>query len=316
MILLSAILLAGCLAVKPAADHITAGDLVPLFPGLETVPADTPLGWAPAPGVSRVFRVPELAAFAANFHLDAPHSEICVQRTVTPPDPARMLTAMQKVLPTARIEILDFSRRAIPDGEMEFARSGLREEPSGAFWGGNIRYAGTRLFPIWAKVAVWVKVQRVVALSDLERGAVVNDSMVRVETRDEFPTAGDFPESADQVLGQAVRLPIRAGTAIRKAQLEAPKEVLNGETVIVDVWSGGAHLKLEARAQSSGTIGEMIPVRNLSSQKSFLARVDGKGRVSVKDPFESDRNQKNENDLDNHHLVSATGPAVGVKEKD
>jgi flagellar basal body P-ring formation protein FlgA len=316
MILLSAILLAGCLAVNPAADHVTAGDLVPLFPGLETVPADTPLGWAPAPGVSRVFRVPELAAFAANFHLEAPHNEICVQRTVTPPDPARMLTAMQKVLPAARIEILDFSRRPVPDGEIEFPRSGLREGPGGAFWSGNIRYGGSRLFPIWAKVAVWVKVQRVVALSDLERGAVLNDSMVRVETRDEFPADGDFPESAGQVLGQAVRLPVRAGTAIRKAQLEPAKEVLNGETVIVDVWSGGAHLKLEALAQSSGIVGQIIPVRNLSSQKTFLARVEGKGRVSLQDPFEINRNQKHENDLDNHRLVSASGPASGSKEKD
>lgn len=316
MILLPAILLAGCLAVNPTADHITAGDLVPLFPALERIPADTPLGWAPAPGVSRVFHVPELAAFASNFHLDAPHGEICVQRTVTPPDPARMLTAMQKALPAARIEILDFSRRPIPDGEIEFARSGLRAGPAGAFWSGTIRYGGARLFPIWAKVGVWINVKRVVALSDLEPGAVVNDSMVRLETRDEFPAAGDFPESADQVLGQAVRLPIRAGTAIRRAQLEPPKEVLNGETVIVDVWSGGAHLKLEARAQSSGTIGQMIPIRNLSSQKSFLARVVGKGRVSLQDPFESNRNQKYESDLDNHHPLSAIEPAVGGKEKD
>ena len=58
-------------------------------------------------------------------------------------------------------------------------------------------------------------------------------------------------------------------------------EVRIGETVRVEVWNGAAHLKLEARAEASGALGQMIPVRNPDSQKRFLARVEGRSRVSV-----------------------------------
>jgi flagella basal body P-ring formation protein FlgA len=286
MIVFPPILLAGCLAMNPAADQITAGDLASLFPGLSSVAADTPVAPAPVPGVARVFRIPELTRIATTFQVDPPHSEICIQRPVIPPDPARMLAAMQKELPGARIEILEFSRRPVPEGAIEFRRSDLHAGPTGGYWGGNVRYGGNHLFPIWAKVAVWLKVQRVVALHDLQPGTVIAADAVEVETRDEFPQTGKFPQSADQVVGQLARGPIRAGTAIRSEQLEPPKQVQNGETVIVDVWTGGAHLKLEARAEGSGAIGQIIPVRNLDSQKQFLARIDGKGRVTVGDSGE------------------------------
>lgn len=283
MIPFSAILMASCLTVNSAADHITAGDLAPQFPGLETIPAETPLAIAPAPGVVRVFRIPELARLSANLHLNPPRAEICVQRPVTQLDPARMLAAMQAALPQARIQILEFTRRPVPDGELEFPRSGLHQGPVAAYWSGVVHYGGNRLFSIWAKVAVWVQARRVVALHDLQPGTVIEAGAVRVETHEQFPANGDFPDSLDRVIGQSVRSPIRAGVGIRAEQLEPPKQVLNGETVQVEVFSGGAHLKLEARAETSGVLGQVIPVRNLDSQKRFFARVEGKGRVIVED---------------------------------
>ncbi len=45
--------------------------------------------------------------------------------------------------------------------------------------------------------------------------------------------------------------------------------------------SGRAHLKFEARAESSGAIGETIAVRNPTSSKRFQARIAAKGKVWV-----------------------------------
>jgi flagella basal body P-ring formation protein FlgA len=275
------ILLAGCLALHTASDQITAGDLAPEFPALETVPLDTPLALAPSPGVSRVMHLAELEKIAARLQVAAPHREICVQRAVAPPEPARLLAAMQAVLPEGHVQILDFSRRPVPEGDLEFPLAGLREGPVGSFWNGTIRYAGNRQFPIWARVAVSVKLPRVVAAADLQPGREITRDLVRDETRDAFPSAAGFPQSAGQVVGKSARIFIRSGAIIRSEQLEASKDVRIGETVRVDVWSGGAHLKLEARAEASGALGQMIPVRNPDSQKRFLARVEGKGRVSI-----------------------------------
>jgi flagella basal body P-ring formation protein FlgA len=281
MMMFGPILLAGCLAVRAASGWITAGDLAPEFPGLETVASDTALVLAPSPGVARVLHLAELEKIAARLQVEAPRREICIQRAVAPPDPVRMLAAMHAVLPEARVEILDFSRRPIPEGDMEFPLEGLREGPAGCFWSGHVRYAGNHLVPIWARVAVKVTLPRVVAAADLQPGQALTGDLVRHEMRDAFPSAAAFPQSAGQVVGRSARVLIRAGSVIRLDQLEASKEVRIGDTVRVDVWNGSAHLKLDARAEASGTLGQMIPVRNPDSQKRFLARVAGKGRVSV-----------------------------------
>src|ERR1700761_1814792 len=99
MILSSAILLASCLALNSASDKITAGDLAGEFPGLAAIASDTPLSVAPAPGIARVFRIPELKTMAQNFHVEPPQKEICIQRTVALADTARMQAAMQASLP-------------------------------------------------------------------------------------------------------------------------------------------------------------------------------------------------------------------------
>jgi flagella basal body P-ring formation protein FlgA len=49
----------------------------------------------------------------------------------------------------------------------------------------------------------------------------------------------------------------------------------------VDVFAGATHLELEGLAESSGSVGEFISIRNPESKKRFRARVEGRGRVSV-----------------------------------
>ena len=178
MILLSSFLLAGCLAVSAASDHVTAGALAAAFPGLEALPPETPLTLAPAPGVRRVFRIPELRRIAARFAVPAPEAEICVERPVAPLDPDTLLEIFKKALPDARIELLDFSHRPVPAGSLEFPASGLREGVAGSLWTGSVRYGGTHQFAVWARVKVLATVRRVVALGDLPSGQAITTKVM------------------------------------------------------------------------------------------------------------------------------------------
>src|ERR1035437_9520570 len=79
MIPLAAFALAGCLAVGASGDRILAGDLAAGFPEWAAVPPETPLGLAPAPGVVRVFRLPELRRLAERWNLSrVPDRDLCV----------------------------------------------------------------------------------------------------------------------------------------------------------------------------------------------------------------------------------------------
>jgi flagella basal body P-ring formation protein FlgA len=295
MMFLASFAIAGCLALPAGAERVTAADLAPAFAGLESVPPTTALSFAPEPGLERVFRIPELLRIAAQFHLAAaPEDEICVARTVAPLESAKLLAAMQKEMPGAKIAIVEFSQQAAPPGEISFRRGGLRSNSlAGAIWFGAVRYAPGRDFTIWAKVMMTAQVSHLVAKRDIAPGQRIEPEDAGIEMREEFPSPLAAPASAQavaapnwatgrgEVTGKCSRVAIHAGAVIRPESLEKFKDVHQGDIVEVEVQDGSAHLKFEARAEAPGAVGDAIPVRNPASGKRFLAKVQGTGRVFV-----------------------------------
>lgn len=279
MIALAAFALAGCLAVGAGHNQIQADDLAAAFPNWAAVPPETPLALAPAPGVQRVFRVSELRRLAERFDLSpVPDREICFTRAVSVYTAGRLLAAMQKEMPAAHIELLDFSRQPAPAGELAFPLSGLRQSPSGGYWSGYVSYGGSHRFVLWARVKVKVAGARVVAVQDIKAGLPLDPAQFRVETREEVPAAG-FVTTIEDVAGKVARRTIPARTDLRAEWLEPAKVVLRGETVQVEAVHGGARLKLEGVAEASGAIGDIVPIQNPVSKQRFPARVEGKGKV-------------------------------------
>jgi len=281
----AALALANCLAVNGDSGQILAGDLAAVVPGLAVSAPATPVALAPAPGVTRVFRVPELRRMAARFGWNwQPDGDICVTRPVSPPDAAQFLAAMRQAMPQAEITILDYDRQPAPAGRLEFPANGLHPGPHGALWMGSVRYAGTYRFPVWARVKIVVPVTRVIAAADLAPGRAIAADAVRVETRLENPPPGPVLVSAGEAIGKWPRTLIRAGTPIDAAMLANPRVVDRGDSVTVEVFDGAAHLELSAVADGSGAVGDNIAVLNPDSHRRFMARVEAKGRVSVGSP--------------------------------
>jgi len=281
MIPLAAFALAVCLAVQTTSDHILAGDLAATYPEWSSVPPDTPLALAPAPGVRRIIGVAELRRMAQHWKLGiAPEGEICVTRPAAPVGPERMLSAMRRELPDARIEILETSRQPAPEGELQFPLAGLRQTPAGGYWTGYVVYAGKQRFAVWARVKVRVTTARVMAAETLAAGVPAEPSQLRLETGEELPHAG-YASEIGEIAGRVPRRTIPAGTALRATWFEAPKAVLRGETVQVQVVQGGAHLNLEGVAQAAGAVGDTIPVENPQSHRRFTGRITERGQVEV-----------------------------------
>lgn len=283
MMQLALFAMAACLPVSPASDFVLARDLAPKLPGFASLPPETRMGLAPAPGVQRVFRAAELRRLAARWRVEVAEPEVCVERPVNPLDIGRLLGAMQRQLPQARIGILDYSRAPVPEGELEFPASGLRMTPAGGLWTGAVRYAGSRRYAVWARVDVGVIEARVVAVEDLKAGRAIEASQLRIETREGFPSPVPSAATIEEIAGKIPRRPISAGTVVCVSCVEAAKDVARGETVRVEVHFGGAYIEMEGRAESAGSTGQTIPVLNPGTRRRFQARVAGKGRVSVEE---------------------------------
>jgi hypothetical protein len=157
---LAAFALAGCVAIGAGSDRVLLRDLAPAFPGLTADAMDTPAALAPAPGIQRRFEFLELRRLAERLNLSEPVREVCVERRVAPLDPARILAALRAQMPAAQIELLDYTRGPVPEGDLEFSRSGLAAGTSTGVWSGAVRYAGNRRFAVWAKVRLTADVTR------------------------------------------------------------------------------------------------------------------------------------------------------------
>lgn len=218
---LATILMTGCLAVGAGSDQILTGDLVGALPALSALPADTVVALAPAPGIRRVFLVPELRRLAARLHWPVePDADLCVERPVHAPDPAEFLSAMQKALPLAKITIAEYSRQALPAGEIVFPAAALKPARAGSLWMGYVVYGGTHRFVTWARVKALVAVERVVAASDLRAGEAITAEQVRLEELEEPPVTTPLLQSLRDAIGKSPRVAIRAGSPLRADMLQ------------------------------------------------------------------------------------------------
>lgn len=274
----------GCIATE--GERLRAMDLAAAVTAFAALPADTVLGWAPAPGARRLLGAAELERLAARHGVkpqELPRA-VCVERAMAPLSAEQVLEALRRAVgrEDARVELLDYMRRAVPRGELEFDRAQLAATAGGtALWRGRLRYDGARSLPVWARVRITAPGRRVVATENLAPGRPLHTSQVRLEEGEWFPFGERPLASLEEAVGRLPRRWIPAGSVLYARMLAAPREVERGEEILVEVSSGGAQLRFRARAETGGRSGDMIIVRNPVNGRRIAARVQGPGKAVV-----------------------------------
>jgi len=267
-------------------DRILGSDLAAASAQFAAMPPDLVIAHAPRPGARRLFQPAELIRVArANRIAVNGVTTLCFERSTAPLNPELIKAAMRKSLgdPEANIEITALSKYPVPPGETIFPRESLMQPVSGdsAVWNGYVVYDGGR-FSVWAKVRLTTRQPRLVSVVDLSPGHIIEAADLRVEDASEFPRHPAPLSTVEAAIGLVVRRSLPAGSVLTAAMLEKPNDVERGQTVLVEVHSGAAVVKIEAKAESSGRRGDTVAVRNASSGAMFRAQIEGKGLVSVK----------------------------------
>ncbi|HUJ22447.1 MAG TPA: flagellar basal body P-ring formation chaperone FlgA [Bryobacteraceae bacterium] len=280
-----AILAAAAACIVVDGDQVRARDLAGVIPAFRVVPGDFSLGYAPAPGAQRGLHGAELTRVLRHYQPGgAELGDVCVARAMEPLTPERLLAALAAAVanPRARIDLVDWSRYPVPRGEIHFLPSALplpRGSDAPVVWRGYVNYGTSRRFAVWARVRVALDVPRVTAREALPAGKPIAPAQLAVSTVEIFPFQPRPAATIAQVAGRAARRSIPAGTTIFENLLEPGEDVHPGDPVTVEVRSGRARIALECRAESAGRRGDLIPVRNVSSGKTFRARVEGPGKA-------------------------------------
>lgn len=281
---------AGCLEV--GSDRILAGDLVDSVPLLRPLDPATVVGFAPVPGTQRIFSGRELALFARQHDLTPDPGiilpSVCVLRAAHPVslDDLKAVLIRSLNLPSAIVDVVEYSNQPLGMGRLEFPLSGLNRPPgdapdSAVIWRGRLIYDQSSSAPVWAKVRITVAGPCLVAKEAIQAGTPVRADQLEEASLARFPFSAAPLRSARDAVGRLARRNIAAGQIFLAGALEQLREVNRGDHIRVKVIAGRALVSFEAVAESSGGVGESVVVRNPLSGKNFRAVVDDKGSARV-----------------------------------
>ncbi|HYP09267.1 MAG TPA: flagellar basal body P-ring formation chaperone FlgA [Bryobacteraceae bacterium] len=238
---------------------------------------DTELGYAPLPGVVRVMRGDEITRLAAKHGITAPATELCFAWPMKPLDVEQATEAMRKTLPeSTRMEVLEVSRAAVPEGVLEFPLDRLQ----GNIWRGAVRYNGTARFDVWARVRLLARQTRVVTTAPLRTGDIITAGQLRIEDIEDAPVE-DLVTTVKEAVGKISKRVLPAGTILKTQHLESAPAVMKGDAVRLHAVVGHAHVSAEVKAQTPGRIGDVIAVKSASSGRLMRARIEAPGEVRL-----------------------------------
>jgi flagella basal body P-ring formation protein FlgA len=135
-------------------------------------------------------------------------------------------------------------------------------------------------FPIQSRVELWQDVW--VSSQRLDKGTVLDRGMlnsVRVDALREYVS----PLTVDQdYLGFEVSQPLQAGRPLTRRDIVEKTVVKRGQLVEAVAAEGGIKIRMRAMAMEAGPAGAVIRVKNVDSQKEFVAQVLNENQVQVR----------------------------------
>ena len=276
-----------CVVVQ--GDQILASDLARVAPLFAQLKPDLVIAPSPAPGIRRTMGSAELRQVARRYQLpEVTANSVCFEQAMEPLTEQRILEALRKSLgqDEGAIEITEFSKFRVPRGELEFPRSGLNAAaPNGAdtpvLWRGSLRFGNRRSLAVWARVRIRIPRRQIVATRDVPAGRPLSEQDLAEQKVEGLPLGEQPIGSIQLAAGTLPRRRIRRGEVLLASILRMPSEVQRGDLVNVEVTSGTARLQFEGKAETEGSRGAPVLVKNPTTGKRFTATVESKGKVAV-----------------------------------
>jgi flagella basal body P-ring formation protein FlgA len=134
----------------------------------------------------------------------------------------------------------------------------------------KLRFTGTAIETVEAAVLA----------RNVERNEILKSSDLMVERRPKAEVGTDAAVR-DRAVGMQARRQLRAGQAIKTADLVKPDLVQRDQSVTLTYEAPGIYLTMRGKALENGTEGDVVNVMNLQSKRTLSGTVTGRGQVSI-----------------------------------
>jgi flagellar basal body P-ring formation protein FlgA len=134
----------------------------------------------------------------------------------------------------------------------------------------RLRFTGTAIETVEAAVLA----------RNIDRNEVIKSSDVTIERRPKAEVGSDVA-ARDHAVGMQARRQLRAGQALKTADLAKPDLVQRDQNVTLIYEATGLYLTIRGKALEGGTEGDVVNVLNLQSKRTVSGVVIGRGQVSI-----------------------------------
>jgi len=134
----------------------------------------------------------------------------------------------------------------------------------------KLRFTGTAIETVEATVLA----------RNVERNEILKSSDLMVERRPKAEVGSD-PAVRDRAVGMQARRQLRAGQAVKTADLIKPDLVQRDQSVTLIYDAPGIYLTMRGKALDNGAEGDVVTVTNLQSKRTLSGTVSGRGQVSI-----------------------------------
>ena len=118
-----------------------------------------------------------------------------------------------------------------------------------------------------------------VLIKNISKGQVISKEHLGFEGRPERQIHGAY-RNISEVLGRKAKGNIAAGTILKARHLDTVYFVDKNDSVLVIAANKAITITTSAIALENGQIGDMIPVKNMKSEKVFKVIITGKKKVA------------------------------------
>ncbi len=122
--------------------------------------------------------------------------------------------------------------------------------------------------------------QVAITTSDLRRGAILSEEHIELAERDLNRLRAPCFNS-DELLGKRLKRSLRKGEVFERSAVAFPPMIKRGGIVTITAQKGILTVTAKGLAKQNGHEGDMIRVRNISSQKDLVCKVTGPAAVTV-----------------------------------
>ena len=118
-----------------------------------------------------------------------------------------------------------------------------------------------------------------VLIKNISKGQVISEEYLGFEARPERQIHGAYNHISG-VLGRKAKSNIAAGTILKARHLDTVYSVDKNDNVLVIAANKSITITTSAIALENGQVGDMIPVKNIKSEKIFKVIITGKKKVA------------------------------------